>query len=168
MSGGLKRASSPRLILSNRSLRLPAMLTFRRPALAAFFALVVLCGQVFGLQRGFVCESGGFEHETALDHCHGLSDHEEHELPAHDRNEHHEGEPVHDHAPLKVSQEADNTEAAAFACHSAPILAFWVSPAMVIKSMSVGISTDRAVRRPESRAGPLWPPRLARTISLRI
>jgi hypothetical protein len=38
--------------------------------LTSLAVLAVMCAQVFGMQRGFVCEHQGIRVETAAEHCH--------------------------------------------------------------------------------------------------
>ena len=161
-------AISPRLIVSDHAFRLGFMSPRRHPALAAFLALVMLCGQVFGLQRGFVCECGGFERVTALDHCHGMSEREEHELPAHDRDDHGDGDPVHEHPPLKMSQEAESSVVSAPVTPVAPTLVFLPWTILIAEGSLLEKTAAFHPPRAETGARPLWPPRLARTIALRI
>ena len=77
--------------------------------LASLAVLVVGCAQVFGMQRGFVCEHQGTAVETVSDHCHHVAEagkadfvscaedaHEE--LADHEDKEH--------HSPLTVDLQA--------------------------------------------------------------
>ena len=77
--------------------------------LASLAVLVVGCAQVFGMQRGFVCEHQGVAVETVAEHCHheaeagktgfvscSEAEHEEHD--DHEDTEH--------HAPLTVDLQA--------------------------------------------------------------
>jgi hypothetical protein len=79
------------------------------------FALLALAGaQVFGLQRGFLCECSGETVETSYEYCHHVhgnmhepcaEDHQEHEdsSPAPQDHEHPNQGGSHEHAPLKVT-----------------------------------------------------------------
>ncbi len=42
----------------------------RKRIFASLAVLAVMCAQVFGMQRGFVCEHNGTRVETAAEHCH--------------------------------------------------------------------------------------------------
>jgi hypothetical protein len=85
----------------------------------ALFALLALGGaQVFGLQRGFLCECSGESVETSYEYCHHVhgnmhepcaEDHHEHEhedtsTASLDHDHENQGQDgSHEHAPLKVS-----------------------------------------------------------------
>ncbi|QIF00376.1 hypothetical protein [Roseimicrobium sp. ORNL1] len=85
----------------------------------ALFALLALAGaQVFGLQRGFLCECTGETVETSKEYCHHVEgnvpascaeDHQGHEhhvsntaSRGHEHKNHGQGG-SHEHAPLKVT-----------------------------------------------------------------
>ncbi len=63
------------------------MTSIRKRILTTLAVLVVACAQVFGMQRGYICEHGDTSHETKAQHCHRVQDdsHEhEHEVPCED------------------------------------------------------------------------------------
>jgi hypothetical protein len=93
----------------------------------ALFALLALAGaQVFGLQKGFLCDCTGEVIETSAEYCHHshgnhhtpcAEDHHEHDAPVPQNPEHQGGS--HEHAPLKVqltaaSQGKDASASVAF------------------------------------------------------
>ncbi len=88
----------------------PPMSLISKRILTSLAVLVVVCAQVFGMQRGFVCEHQGTRVETAAEHCH----HEEEtgktgfvscsEDSHKDDSEH---EDTEHHAPLTVDLQAD-------------------------------------------------------------
>jgi hypothetical protein len=77
------------------------------------FALLALAGaQVFGLQRGFLCECSGETVETSYEYCHHVQghmhepcpeDHHEHDGSTVPQDHEHENQGgSHEHTPLKV------------------------------------------------------------------
>ncbi|MBE7498529.1 MAG: hypothetical protein HS117_26620 [Verrucomicrobiaceae bacterium] len=146
----------------------------RRALLTALLVLVVLCAQIMGMRRGFVCDCGGGERLTMMDHCHGPHEHdcadEEHDTPAHDRHDHHddEEEPVHEHPALIESFQADKAAMPVFTTPSAPVLV--LLPFDLIHGLEAHPVSARRFHPPRetSRAGPLWPARLAHSITLLI
>ncbi|MBL9132787.1 MAG: hypothetical protein JNG86_16385 [Verrucomicrobiaceae bacterium] len=143
-----------------------------RTCLTALLVLVVWCAQVVGLKRGFVCDCGGVEHVTAADHCHGPHDHdctgEEHEQPAHDCRVHDEEEPFHEHQALVEALQAEKASAAAFLVPVATVLFYLLTDDFFSRSLFPARSDKFDPPRPDSRAGPFWPPRLSRSIALLI
>ncbi|RBP42456.1 hypothetical protein DES53_106164 [Roseimicrobium gellanilyticum] len=77
------------------------------------FALLALAGaQVFGLQRGFLCECSGEAVETSYEYCHHVhgdlhapceEDHHEHDGTVPRNHEHENQGGSHEHTPLKVN-----------------------------------------------------------------
>lgn len=129
--------------------------------------LALFGAQVVGLHRGYICDCGGQERVTRMDHCHGPHEHdcEEEEEPHH---EHEEGEPVHEHPALIESLQADKVHASAFTFAQAPLLVELPLEAFFVPDIQLE-SWDRFhPPRENSRAGPFWPSRLSQTISLRI
>jgi len=90
------------------------MLRVRTHLLPMLALLAVACSQVFGVQRGYICERNGWGIETMADHHHsgdGLSvedfDHgttDHHHEEGDDNTEH--------HAPLKVDMSASHVPSA--------------------------------------------------------
>lgn len=77
--------------------------------LTTLAVLVVGCAQVFGMQRGFVCEHQGTVVETDTEHCHhvaeaGKSDYFSCSEDSHKEDSEHEG--TEHHAPLPVNLQA--------------------------------------------------------------
>jgi hypothetical protein len=80
------------------------------------FALLALAGaQVFGLQRGFLCECSGEAVETSYEYCHHVhgdmhapceEDHHEHEGTVPHDHEHENQGGSHEHKPLQVELNA--------------------------------------------------------------
>jgi cytochrome b len=86
-----------------------AMVLLHKRILASLAVLVVGCAQVFGMQRGFVCDHQGTMIETAAEHCHheaeaGMSGFVSCSEDSHkDDSEHEDAE---HHAPLTVDLQA--------------------------------------------------------------
>lgn len=58
------------------------MTSLRKRILTTLAVLVVACAQVFGVQRGYVCNHGDASLETKAEHCHRVQeDGHEHEVP---------------------------------------------------------------------------------------
>jgi hypothetical protein len=99
------------------------------------FALFALAGaQVFGLQRGFLCECTGEAVETSYEYCHHVhgemhapceEDHHEHDGTAPQDHEHENQGGSHEHTPLKVELNAAShgKDASAFAAVPVFVLA---------------------------------------------
>lgn len=134
--------------------------------------VAMLWAQVFGMQRGFVCDCGGVERLTMLDHCHGPHEHdceaEEHEMPSHDRHDHDEEEPIHEHPALIETLQAEKTAATAFSTFQAPLLILLPPDGFLISDIFPAKTSPFHPPRENCRAGPLWPPRLSHTIALLI
>lgn len=149
-----------------------------RQTLVTLAILMVACSQVFGLQRGFVCDCGGHEHITQLDHCHGFvpsdeHDHDDHdddheEEPWHDSSQH-EDEDTHGH-PANV--ESLTAELASTIHAATPDLVF-----IALVSYAWLELEQLALKAPaqdplppwhEHDPGQRWPHVLAHTVSLRI
>lgn len=134
--------------------------------------LAMLGAQLGGIHRGYVCDCGGVERLTLLDHCHGPHDHdcesEEHDLPDHDRDDHDEEEPVHEHPPLIESLQAENVPGAALAVPHPALIVFLPLDSIGSKNASPNSKVRLQPPRQNTRAGPLWPLRLSRSIALLI
>lgn len=133
----------------------------------------MVCAQVYGLQRGFICDCGGGTTLTVMDHCHGPHSHdchtENHDDPCHG---------VQDHA--EDDSDAVAHEAAMETLHAgqsvpAPAL---TPPAPMLLTLSEGLI---ALPRPQAiepvgkpppwrTAKPkrAWPSLLSHAISLRV
>ncbi|MBB5031168.1 hypothetical protein [Prosthecobacter vanneervenii] len=142
-------------------------------ALSTLAILLVACAQVFGMDRGFVCDCGGMEKITAADHCHGphsaaCHDHEAEE-PCHEESGgHHDGD-THEHPALIESLLASLSPAFSFSA-PAPIimdlaLEEWHSPLFLTEAAA---STAVHSEHPPPAAQRPWPQLLARTLVLRI
>ena len=85
------------------------MTSLRTRILPTLAVLVVACAQVFGMQRGYVCNHGEESLETKTEHCHRVQeDGHEHEIPCEDSPGNEcdgKGEKEH-HAPLDVDMQA--------------------------------------------------------------
>lgn len=144
----------------------------RRPVHAALLVLLVLCAQVTGLRRGFACEFSGVSHFTPFDHCHGTHhgdccDHDD-ETPDHSHDEHDESEPLHEHEAVVEALLAERAPVTAFSVPLAPILAFLPPAEVFAHGFQFAQPAKFQPPRERSRAGPLWPPRLSRSIALLI
>ena len=88
------------------------MLTFRKRILPTLAVLVVACAQVFGMQRGFVCDHQGALVETEAEHCHHVAESgkTEHVPCAEDSHKDcSEQEDTEHHAPLTVDLQTSIT-----------------------------------------------------------
>ncbi|MHB1080319.1 MAG: hypothetical protein ACYC67_13005 [Prosthecobacter sp.] len=77
--------------------------------LASLAVLVVGCAQVFGMQRGFVCEHQGTAVETVSEHCHPVAEAGKADFVScseDDHEEHGGHEDTQHHAPLTVDLQA--------------------------------------------------------------
>ena len=81
------------------------MTFLRKRILTTLAVLVVACAQVFGMQRGYICDHGDSSLETKAEHCHRVQDDgHEHEVPCEDSPDNEcdgKGEKEH-HQPLAV------------------------------------------------------------------
>jgi hypothetical protein len=139
----------------------------RRPliVIAALFAL--MGAQVFGLQRGYVCDCGGMVELTEFDHCHGP-----HSAACHDEEspvEHHShghaddecGGDTHHHAPYVESIEFFKQQNGGFA---PPSLAGVLSAVPLILSLPLAEPPEVVVRiTPHNDRSPPECLRVART-----
>jgi hypothetical protein len=103
-------------------------------AFVVLFALLALAGaQVFGLQRGFLCECSGEAVETSYEYCHHAhgdmhapceEDLHEHDGTTPQGHEHENQGGSHEHKPLKVELTAAShgKDASAFAAVPVPVL----------------------------------------------
>ncbi len=133
----------------------------------SLIALIAISwAQAFGLQRGYLCDCGGVENLTQVDHCHGphstaCHDVEDHDIPhQHDETD----EDTHQHAAVIDSLLAKQQSTVGFDI-VAPSLA-------VIAEITWDIAPQRystpLVLVNRSHKPPDWPQRLSQTIALRI
>lgn len=140
------------------------------PMLAIF---MMACAQVFGLQRGFVCDCGGEQEVTQADHCHGphsMACHEqEKEAPCSKPLDHESEGTTHQHQALienLIAQRLGNDHVLV----PEPITTWFALPVVELLGFA---SQHEAVRRSlflrkELDQIPVWPVMLAHTIELRI
>lgn len=134
-------------------------------------ALFAVCwAQTFGLHRGFMCDCGGQEQITVVDHCHGphstaCHEDDDHAVPhQHDEDD---GD-THQHAAVVDSLVAKQQN------DTVPQLAVPVSLLSTFDLWETSRQTLAGVRftaeKPPQRSLPAqeWPRRLAQTIALRI
>lgn len=91
------------------------MSLFRKRILPTLAVLVVACAQVFGMQRGFVCDHRTTMAETEVEHCHRVAiDDHAHEVPCEENSTKDcddQGEKEH-HAPLSVDMQVSTSSIA--------------------------------------------------------
>ena len=152
--------------------------------LSALALLLVACAQIFGMDRGFLCDCGGIEKVTRVDHCHGphsaACHADENEEAEHDHTltPHHHDESdhpsqsgdSHEHQALIESLLASISPGLEF---SAPptavihlVLPEWQSPVIQLTALT-STAEVAANHSPQSTHRP-WPHVLARTVALRI
>lgn len=135
------------------------------------FGLVALLAvgwaQTFGLHRGFMCDCGGVEQITQMDHCHGphsaaCHEDEDHSIPH--QHEEDDGD-THQHSALIESLLALKADSSQFASIAAtvPAVCYVVALPSVIQA-ELPASRHLAVH-PDGRR---WPQVLAHTIALRV
>lgn len=140
------------------------------PALAL---LTIASAQVFGMDRGFLCDCGGMEKITAADHCHGphsaVCHEDEAEEPCHESSDgHHKGD-THEHLALIESLLASLSPALSFSA-PAPIimdlaLEEWHTPLFLTEAPA--FTAAHSEHPPPATHRP-WPRLLAHTLILRI
>ncbi len=144
----------------------------RRTLLAALLVVMVLCAQVMGMQRGFICDCGGAARLTMSDHCHGPHEHdceeEEHETLGHGRHDHDEGEPLHEHPALIETLQAEKAPAPSFVPAALEVVVLLSRDTFFVAGLALVPAGPFHPPREKARAGPLWPPRLSHAIALRI
>ncbi|MFO1486372.1 MAG: hypothetical protein U1F71_23620 [Verrucomicrobiaceae bacterium] len=92
------------------------MSLLRKRILPTLAVLVVACAQVFGMQRGFVCDHQGTVVETQAEHCHRVmaEDHDDYVPCSHGCDkECGEQEDTEHHAPLAVDLQTSTAGLAA-------------------------------------------------------
>lgn len=138
------------------------------------FGLIALLAvgwvQTFGLHRGFMCDCGGVEHITQVDHCHGPHSsacHEDEDDSVPHPHEEDDGD-THQHAAVVDSIIAKQQN------DSAPQL---IAPLSTCSTMDLWKCSRQAfagvqyvTEKPPQRSWQAqdWPRRLAQTIALRI
>lgn len=134
--------------------------------------LAIGWAQTFGLHRGWICDCGGVEEITQVDHCHGPHSeacHEEgneaHSIP----HQHHEDDgDTHEHVAVVDSLIAKQQNDFSFSIEAPvkvlSVLSLWEN------LVRVPSQVEQVAHTPPPRAGPEreWPRRLAQTIALRI
>ncbi len=150
-------------------------LRLQRLTLGLIAFLAVGWAQTFGLPRGWLCDCGGVEGITQVDHCHGPHSHachddedEDHSVPHQHDDEEDDGD-THPHAAVVDSLIAKEQNDFAFSI-SAPVQvlclqSIWDS---VIRVPSFD---EHCAEKPPPWVGPAeqsWPRLLTRAIALRI
>lgn len=134
--------------------------------------LAIGWAQTFGLHRGWVCNCGGVEEITQVDHCHGPhstachgEENHDHSLPHH--HDENDGD-THEHAAVVDSLIAKQQNDFAFSI-AAPVKVLCVLDAWesILRAPS---QVECLAETLPSRAGPVhaWPRVIAQTIALRI
>lgn len=88
------------------------MVLLHKRLLASLAVLVVGCAQVFGMQRGFVCEHQGTQVETTAEHCHHEAEAGKTGFVSCSEDSHKDDgdhEDTEHHAPLTVNLQAGTT-----------------------------------------------------------
>ncbi|MGV3664393.1 MAG: hypothetical protein ACO1TE_29745 [Prosthecobacter sp.] len=143
-----------------------------RLVLGLIALLAIGWAQTFGLHRGWICDCGGVEYVTQVDHCHGPhseachdEENADHSIP-HD----HEGDDgdTHQHAAVVDSLVAKQQNDFAFSI-AAPVKVLSVLDAWE-SLVQAPCEVEHLAETPPPRAGPAreWPLILAQTIALRI
>lgn len=144
----------------------------QRLILGLIALLAIGWAQTFGLHRGWVCDCGGVEFITQVDHCHGPhstachdEENEDHSVP------HHHGEEdgdTHEHPAVVDSLVAKQQNDFSFSI-ATPVKVLGVMNAWET-IVRVPSHDEQVAETPPPRAGPEreWPRRLAQTIALRI
>jgi hypothetical protein len=133
--------------------------------------LAMLGAQMFGLQRGYLCDLTGQSELTSWDHCHGDHDHD-HAQHSHSEDEHcpaEEGEPVHEHTAQVEQFLADQVHeqlslpAGGGALH----IILWEEP-FFIAAHTASLQCGIWLLRPHETGPPLWPQILSHSIELLV
>ncbi|HCN76551.1 MAG TPA: hypothetical protein DIT13_05050 [Verrucomicrobiales bacterium] len=133
--------------------------------------LAVAWAQTFGIHHGWLCDCGGVERITLVDHCHGPHSHDCHEDEDHDVPHHHEDgedEDTHRHTAVVDDLVAKHHEAYSA---QAPVLLALASVAWEPGLFRLNPACRRREEPPDKgrRDGPReWPQILTRTIVLRV
>ncbi|WP_395730744.1 hypothetical protein [Prosthecobacter sp.] len=149
------------------------MATLRTRILTSLAVLAVACAQVFGLQRGFLCDCGGVQEVTQADHCHGphsaACHDEEKAAPCHSSDDHPDSEDTHEHPAIVESLTASQASVIQIAA-PAPVLVDLVIPEWIL-SVLLPAQVSMVAEAPpwlEHERGRTWPQVLAHTIVLRV
>jgi hypothetical protein len=145
-------------------------LRLQRLTLGLIALLAVGWAQTFGLHRGWLCDCGGEEQITLMDHCHGphsadCHEDEDHSVP----HEHDEDDgDRHQHAAVIDSLVAkqQNDTALQLTVPVNLLSAFDLLETSRQAHTGVRFVTEKPPQR--SLQAPAWPRRLAQTIALRI
>ena len=129
--------------------------------------LAVGWAQTFGLHRGFMCDYGGVEHITQVDHCHGPHSAACHEDADHSIPHQHEEDDgdTHHHTALiesLLALKADSSQLASIAA-TIPAVCYVVALPSVIQAEMPG--PRYLAVHPDGRR---WSQVLAHTIALRV
>ena len=124
------------------------------------------CGQVFGVQRGYLCERDGVVVETMVDHHHVDADHQvghhEDDWVPHEHDEDEEGTEYHE--PLKVDMEAPPS----WASVSAPVVHYWVEDVLAAFVGTSLAASRQILGETEFFAPQEWPPTMAVTVARNV
>ena len=146
---------------------------FLRQSLTVLALLLMVSAQVFGFQKGFLCDCGGTQEVTLADHCHGphsLGCHEQTEPQQCDSSaEHDSGGDSRDHAAFVENLVANTVSGIHFAAPQPifidlAVFELWPVQLSALLSLPAATVEPWATRVPD-RA---WPHVLAHTLALRI
>lgn len=146
------------------------LLRLQRLTLGLIALLAVGWAQTFGLHRGWLCDCGGVEQITQVDHCHGphssaCHEDEDHSFPHQDEED--DGD-THQHAAVidsLVAKQQNETALQILApVHLLGTLDLWETSRQTLAG--VRFVTEKPPQR--SLQAQAWPRRLAQTIALRI
>lgn len=143
----------------------------RMPSSLIACALLALgWAQVFGLTRGYWCDCAGAGQVSMFDHCHGDHGqgchHDDSPLHSHEGHEDDE-EDTHEHAPVKVSLDAQVVVSVSVDGQAALPVEILSSSAAVVP-VPMHEAAPATPPRPWVDEGRHWPRVLARAIALRI
>lgn len=164
--------SKKRLTLPGRAKQYLMAERFRRhlPLLLAWLAL--LGGQVYGLQRGYLCDCSGVAKLTTADHCHGPHSNDCHtepepQEPCHDAGDHALGDAVSHDAAVESLHAGQSAPALVPAPPLPAFLTFdeWLLAAPLVIELQDDNKPPPWLGESGRRA---WPALLSRVISLRI
>lgn len=153
------------------------MMSLARPRQMLLLILAVpamILAQLFGVQRGYVCDCGGQAHVTGADHCHaagGAHCHDEdHHGFWHGAADHHEeDDPLHEHAALIEALGALPMQSMAWSVP--PLQVSWLGvSACLITSAAIRAGPAAGTFPPWIEPGRKrsWPHLLAHAIELRV
>ncbi len=149
------------------------MSSFLKRLLPVMAFLALGCAQVFGLQRGFVCECGNEPEVTAWDHCdgpHSEACHEnESESVPHSKEDHTDGTDTRDHSSYKEDVTANTVTLVHLAVsqpalHVIDVLEWFTADRLIVQCTVLA----HAPSWQADDDGRHWPRVLAHTIVLRV